>query len=677
MGVKDLALWLETSADSSFDEADVGNGNTINKWNDLKKSAVAFSVAKVGAGPIYSNTINSIPAVKFAGNSSDYLQISDASFLNNTDYTIFVLEKRLAAGTNYFLGSTSSNANDKLALGYASDSTVTHEQGSNVYSDPASVSGYSDSSGKARIFTFVQDSTYGKRTYINGTLTAQSSDTARLSGVTNLEIGKNYNGEIGEIAIFTRPLKGEERKAIEDYMGKKWTVKIIDRDTSPSCVGYTLTPSGCDLSSASCTISQAGVAGVVAATSSPLPISCSGRYTGTLSYTCISGTPNVIGTCACATPYSEVGCASCNYGAGYISDGSGGCIMGPPTNSSAPTISTATAPQIGAALTVTNGTWSGSPTSYTYQWHWGDTAAAISGATSASYTPTLTDAGHTLLCKVIASNGGGSSFAVSSNTTAAVGSPILDQLTATATAAYSTRRLKGAYAGNAMRVRRSSDNAEQDIGFASDGTLNQAALLSFVGSGSGYVSIWYDQVGGKNLTQTITAYQPTIAVSGAVYKIGGTPTLYHDLSNDGMGYGGSVYLNSNPLTVNVVTGSNSNNNGPRRAVQGSPNNWLIGPFENVSSWYAEGWNYNSANWPLTSLQVITVIQPLSAANTAWHNGASVAAGNNKGVPGRINTGAAGGNFGPLDGYVSEVIVFSTDITTTDRQKLENNQLDYY
>lgn len=30
-GVKDLALWLETSVDSSFDEADVGNGNTINK----------------------------------------------------------------------------------------------------------------------------------------------------------------------------------------------------------------------------------------------------------------------------------------------------------------------------------------------------------------------------------------------------------------------------------------------------------------------------------------------------------------------------------------------------------------------------------------------------------------------------------------------------------------------
>ena len=84
----------------------------------------------------------------------------------------------------------------------------------------------SSSSDTARIFTFVSDSTNGKKTYINGILAAQSSDTTKLSNITTLAIGKGYTGEIGEIAIFTRALKAEERKSTEDYLGKKYGTKI-------------------------------------------------------------------------------------------------------------------------------------------------------------------------------------------------------------------------------------------------------------------------------------------------------------------------------------------------------------------------------------------------------------------------------------------------------------------
>jgi hypothetical protein len=46
---------------------------------------------------------------------------------------------------------------------------------------------------------------------------------------------------------------------------------------------------------------------------------------------------------------------------------------------------------------------------------------------------------------------------------------ILDQIGAPSAAAYSLRKLRAAYAGNAIRVRRSSDNAELDIGFTASG----------------------------------------------------------------------------------------------------------------------------------------------------------------------------------------------------------------
>jgi hypothetical protein len=47
-----------------------------------------------------------------------------------------------------------------------------------------------------------------------------------------------------------------------------------------------------------------------------------------------------------------------------------------------------------------------------------------------------------------------------------------------AAAAYSLRRLSGAYTGSAIRVRRASDNTEQDIGFVSN-ELDTATLESF------------------------------------------------------------------------------------------------------------------------------------------------------------------------------------------------------
>jgi hypothetical protein len=50
-----------------------------------------------------------------------------------------------------------------------------------------------------------------------------------------------------------------------------------------------------------------------------------------------------------------------------------------------------------------------------------------------------------------------------------------------ATVAYSLRKLRTAYNGNCIRVRRSSDNTEQDIGFDSSGELDTSTLSDFVG----------------------------------------------------------------------------------------------------------------------------------------------------------------------------------------------------
>lgn len=94
----------------------------------------------------------------------------------------------------------------------------------------------------------------------------------------------------------------------------------------------------------------------------------------------------------------------------------------------------------------------------------------------------------------------------------------LDTVAAPSTA-YSLRKIRGAYAGAAIRIRRSSDNTEQDIGFtgACSDTLDTAAITTFVGVNSAYVTTWYDQTGnGRHAVQATTGSQPRIVNAGTI-----------------------------------------------------------------------------------------------------------------------------------------------------------------
>ena len=101
-----------------------------------------------------------------------------------------------------------------------------------------------------------------------------------------------------------------------------------------------------------------------------------------------------------------------------------------------------------------------------------------------------------------------------------------------AAAAYSLRLLQTAYTGSAIRVRRASDNTEQDIGFV-NGELDTSSLTTFCSGTDGFVKTWYDQSGnGYNATQTTAANQPQIVSSGSVILENGKPSLKFDGSND-------------------------------------------------------------------------------------------------------------------------------------------------
>ncbi len=78
-------------------------------------------------------------------------------------------------------------------------------------------------------------------------------------------------------------------------------------------------------------------------------------------------------------------------------------------------------------------------------------------------------------------------------------------------AAYSLRRLRTAHTGSAVRVRRASDNTEQDIGFDADGHFHISELDNFCSGTNGFVTVWYDQSSyNHDLLQSDTTQQQQI-----------------------------------------------------------------------------------------------------------------------------------------------------------------------
>jgi len=191
---------------------------------------------------------------------------------------------------------------------------------------------------------------------------------------------------------------------------------------------------------------------------------------------------------------------------------------------------------------------------------------------------------------------------------------LLDTYTG-ATMAVSVRKLRNAYSGSAIRVRRSSDNTEQDIGFSGN-NLNTTALLSFVGTGgtdNGFITTWYDQSGnGNNHTQGTAVNQPKIVNAGVVLTLTGVgtarPKIQFDGVNDSMRATGTT-LSTASITsftsgfkpfINLNTYSNLG------AISNASWGFLTSPvYGSQFARASDGLNYVSINSPTVDTSLIS------------------------------------------------------------------------
>lgn len=273
---------------------------------------------------------------------------------------------------------------------------------------------------------------------------------------------------------------------------------------------------------------------------------------------------------------------------------------------------------------------------------------------------------------------------------------ILDMLSGAAIASiaaiYSLRLIRAAYAGFCIRVRRSSDNAEQNIGFVG-GVLDTVALLAFVGAGNGFVVTWHDQSGNaRDITQATAALQPRIVNAGVVDIVNTKPTvafiagsILAASSNFGLG-GNPEFTVTTVFKVDSIPGTKAafgwGNVGNARQACG-----LLATNAGNGNYFLQYAGSTNANFQAsgTDLNVVSTLKTAGAINTTsslFKNGVAqtiqtssssipeIAA--NPFVLGQWANGGA-----DLMGSISEIEVFASALSTADRQLLEANQKAYY
>ena len=286
---------------------------------------------------------------------------------------------------------------------------------------------------------------------------------------------------------------------------------------------------------------------------------------------------------------------------------------------------------------------------------------------------------------------------------AGFGTPLLLDLYPNAAAAYSVRLLRTAYTGSAIRVRRSSDNTEQNIGFIGE-NLDTSSLTTFCSGTDGFVTTWYDQSGNANdATQSTAANQPQIVSSGSVINVNSKPCLqFTNSSTQTLSYSTSLWTytgnstlfhtsrNRNTATTqygSVISQGGGNVAGalgiqwqqfPNAATQASTDIFAPGGISTSGTQSANVQylaTFQWQNWSTHQTNGNTIIA-INGANQALTNyGASpTSLATTPNLIGGFVTSVSAGAF---LGDIQEIVVYTTVLSGTNIDGAESNINTYY
>ena len=242
--------------------------------------------------------------------------------------------------------------------------------------------------------------------------------------------------------------------------------------------------------------------------------------------------------------------------------------------------------------------------------------------------------------------------------------------------ALSFRRLRGAYTGNLLRIRRESDSVEQSIGQRPD-VLDRQAAKTFLGTSHGYMVQWFDQSTNEtDFVQNTASEQPFVADTGVVLSSAGLNRAR--LTNDRMSViqGGQAQptttiicatpINHTAGAVLVGGGSSSSGYDFGQSASGTL------PFLDAGS------SVNGTNSVAVGQRHILAWRIDGSSSTIFVDGnedTGLAAGSNDPLGLTLGSDESGANF--ADFYIHELMYFTSALSAGVLDALVKNMNAYY
>ncbi len=234
-----LSLWLDATSQKGFAN-NIVDGNAISSWNDSSPINATGTKAfqdTLSSQPIYiSNGINNLPSVSFIRNSNKCLSVSTGFDDNTENVTIFVVWRPTTNGntTLSLLEKYSSNSS-AYPYSLASYSSGYVFAASDSSASPAANGTITKHNDVPHIVSAMRAKNGLMRIWVNGVQDpADGADNTTEPTVNNASLfigckpssSQYLDGDIGEVIIFSRILKNQERKDIEEYLSTKWAIKL-------------------------------------------------------------------------------------------------------------------------------------------------------------------------------------------------------------------------------------------------------------------------------------------------------------------------------------------------------------------------------------------------------------------------------------------------------------------
>jgi len=235
--IEDLAIWLESTSEKSFDKSEMNDGSLITKWYDINpkntQSNYVFSAGNSRPKYLKSCPESNLPCLEFSSTNSQYLE-SLNSIAETTELSIFFVINFKAINSSCCTAILTSvgtwqpkeihiNINENK-FQYAIKTSPTYDFDFKSVSNTLNKKLYMIETIDGDIL----------KAYFNG-VQQGSVATNYVKKIGNFNIGRWLNGStpsrhldayIYEIIIFRKKLNDLERKDIETYLSKKWSIKI-------------------------------------------------------------------------------------------------------------------------------------------------------------------------------------------------------------------------------------------------------------------------------------------------------------------------------------------------------------------------------------------------------------------------------------------------------------------